>query len=115
MDSITRGAISLLALSAMLGSVLLWYILQERRPSVVLVLMQALTTVAGIFLLVMHGFENEWNTSNIISVVLFIPSIVAGGWMLVRYIKHLQVRKGMAIMHALLSITAFIVMLILAD
>lgn len=102
--------IGLFALAAILGMILLSFVLQGKETPKAVVLTHGPIAAIGLILLIVYSLgegPGPWE-----SVVLFVIAAMGGIFMVIRDYKGLKIPKSLAILHGLLAVTGFILLLI---
>lgn len=104
--------IALLALAAILGTVLLAFVLQDKETPKGVVFSHGSLAVAGLILLTIYAFMES--PGPIEAIILLVIAAGGGIIMLIRDLSGKAVPKWLAIVHGLLAVTGFIFLLVFA-
>lgn len=104
--------ITLFALAAILGMVLLTFVLQGKETPKGVVFSHGSLAVAGLILLIIYAFKES--PSPIEAIISFVIAASAGLVMVIRDLSGKTVPKWLAIIHGLIAVTGFIFLLVFA-
>ena len=102
--------IGLFSLAALLGLILISYVLRSKETPKAAVFAHGVMAAAGLVLLLMYVIDNgpgPWE-----SLVLFVLAALGGFFMFYRDITGRSVPKVLAVAHGLLAVTGFVLLLI---
>lgn len=102
--------IALFALAAILGMVLLSYVLRSKETPLGLMIGHGLFAVAGLVLLLNYTFTNTPGPME--SAVLFVIAALGGIIVAIRDITKKPIPKWLAVVHGLVAIGGFIFLLV---
>src|SRR6476620_5155105 len=105
-------AICFFALAAILGMVLLFFVLKGRNTSKVLAITHGLLAAAGLFMLVLYAFHNKPGAKE--SLTLFIVAATGGVIVFIRDVSNRSIPKWLAVLHGLIALSGFAYLLVLA-
>lgn len=105
-------AIAFFALAAILGMVLLTFVLQGKETPKGVVFSHGPLAVIGLVLIIIYAFRE--GPGPIEAIVLFIIAAAGGLMMIVRDLSGKPVPKWLAIAHGLIAVTGFIFLLVFA-
>lgn len=105
-------AISFFALAAILGMVLLTFVLQGKETPKGIVFSHGPLAVIGLVLIIIYAFKE--GPGPIEAIVLFIIAAAGGIMMVVKDLSGKPVPKWLAIAHGLIAVTGFIFLLVFA-
>ncbi|RPI17841.1 MAG: hypothetical protein EHM58_07870 [Ignavibacteriae bacterium] len=106
------AAIAFFSLAAILGMLLLSYVLRDKETPKGIVFTHGPLAAIGIVLLIVYALGNT--PSPVESIVLFIIA-AAGGTILVWHdVKRKPIPKWLAVTHGLIAVTAFVFLLYFA-
>ena len=105
-------AITLFALAAILGMVLLTFVLQGKETPKGIVFSHGPLAAAGLILIIIYAFKES--PGPIESIILFIIAAGGGFVMVFKDISGKSVPKWLAVIHGLIAITGFIFLLVFA-
>jgi hypothetical protein len=105
-------AIALFALAAILGILLLSYVLREKNTPKGIVFTHGPLAAAGLILLIVYALGNS--PGPIESIVLFIIAALGGGILVYHDIMGKQIPKWLAVGHGLIAVTGFVFLLMFA-
>ena len=105
-------AITLFALSAILGMVLLTFVLQGKETPKGIVFSHGPLAVAGLILLIIYAFKES--PGPIEAIILFIIAAAGGLIMVFKDLTGKSVPKWLAVIHGLIAVTGFIFLLAFA-
>lgn len=104
--------IALFALAAIMGMILLSYVLKsEKRPRGVMIVHGLLAATSLVLLLVYTGQNTPGPVE---SAVLFVIAALGGIIMAYRDLTGRSVPKGLAVLHGVLAVSGFIFLLVFA-
>jgi ABC-type cobalt transport system substrate-binding protein len=102
--------IAFFALAAVMGMILLSYVLKGVHRPRGLMVVHGLLAVAGLVLLLNYIFKNE--PGPVESAVLFVIAALGGIVMGYRDLTGKSVPKALAVVHGLLAVTGFVFLLV---
>ena len=105
-------AISFFALAAILGMILLFFILSGRNTSTTLAIAHGVLAAAGLFVLVLYAFKHRPGSTE--GLVLFIIAATGGVIVFFRDVNNKPVPKWLAVLHGLIALSGFIYLLFIA-
>ncbi len=105
-------AIAFFALAAILGMILLSFVLRNKETPKAIVFTHGPLAVIGLILLIIYTFRQGPNP--IESIILFTIAAIGGIVLVWKDITHQQVPKWLAIVHGLVAVSGFILLLIFA-
>ena len=106
------SAITLFVLSAMLGVVLLTYVLKNKETPKGLAFIHGPLAVIGLIILIIYAFNNLGGKSHFQSIILFILAASGGFVMIARDLLGKTIPKWLAIVHGLLAATGLALLII---
>ncbi|HWJ91187.1 MAG TPA: hypothetical protein VNR87_08730 [Flavisolibacter sp.] len=99
-------AVSFFALAAILGMILLFFIISGKKTSTTMAIAHGVLAAAGLFVLVLYSFRNHPGTKD--SLVLFIVAATGGVIVFIRDVNNKPIPKWLAILHGLIALSGFI-------
>ncbi|MBD0279545.1 MAG: hypothetical protein ICV81_16520 [Flavisolibacter sp.] len=105
-------AMAFFALAAILGMILLSYILRGKETPKGMAITHGPLAAIGLVLLIIYTFQNK--PGPVESVVLFAIAAVGGVIVFMRDITNKPVPKWLAIVHGLIAVTGFVFLLVFA-
>lgn len=105
-------AIGLFALAAMLGMMLLSFVLSGKETPKAVVFTHGPLAVAGLILLIIYGAKR--GPGPIESIILFAIAAAGGLIMVARDLTGKPIPKWLAIAHGLIAVVGFVLLLIFA-
>lgn len=105
-------AIAMFALAAVLGMVLLTFVLQGKETPKSIVFSHGPLAAAGLVLLIIYAFQKS--PGPIEAIVLFLIAATGGIIMFSRDMTGKSIPKWLAVVHGLLAVVGFIFLLIFA-
>ena len=106
-------AIALFALTALFGIRILLSVLRTEKAPRAVVYSHGLFAATSLVLLIYYGFQNPANYPKV-SIILFILAALGGFFMFYHDVKNKPLPKAVPFIHALLAVTAFIILLFFA-
>ncbi len=103
-------AIALFSLSAILGMILLSFVLKGKRPPRSIVFTHGPLAAAGIVLLIVYATQH--NPDPIESIVLFIIAATGGIILVMHDLMGKTIPKWLGITHGLIAVAGFIFLLV---
>ena len=104
-------SIAFFALAAILGMLLLSYVLREKETPKAAVVTHGLFAVTGLILLILYVINNPGPVE---SVVLFVIAATGGIIMLARDLSGKKIPKWLGVAHGLIAVSGFIFLLVFA-
>src|SRR5437870_3905443 len=98
-------ALAFFSLAAILGLILLSFVLRDRSTPKAIVLMHGPIAATGIFLLVVYAFYQS--PAPIVSIILFVIAALGGFVLLYRDLTGRALPKWLAVLHGLIAVTGF--------
>lgn len=105
-------AIALFALAAILGMVLLTFVLQGKETPKGVVFSHGTLAVAGLILLIIYTFKES--PGPLEALILFVIAASAGIVMVIRDLTGKSIPKWLTIVHGLVAVTGLIFLLVFA-
>jgi hypothetical protein len=105
-------AIGFFSLAALLGMLLLSYVLSHSKPPKVLAFTHGSLAIMGIILLIIYAFF--YYPSPTVSMVLFILAALGGLTLLYRDIRGKTLPNWLAILHGIIAIVGLIFLVVFA-
>ena len=102
--------IALFALAAILGMILLSYVLRSKETPTGLMIGHGLFAVAGLVLLLNYTFTNTPGPME--STILFLIAALGGIIVMIRDVTKKPIPKWLAVVHGLVAVTGFIFLLV---
>jgi hypothetical protein len=109
-NSMLYTLISIFALAAILGMVLISHVLRDKETPKGVVIGHGLFAAIALVLLLVYVFENK--PGPVESAVLFVIAALGGFIMLSRDLSGKKIPKWLAVVHGLLAVTGFIFLLL---
>ncbi len=103
-------AIALFSLTAIIGMVMLGFVLQDKKPSRALVFTHGPLAVAALILLIVYSKDH--NPIPLESIILFIIAATGGLILVAKDLMGKTIPKWLGIAHGLIAVTGFIFLLI---
>lgn len=103
-------AIALFSLTAIIGMIMLGFVLQDKKPSRALVFTHGPLAVAGLILLLVYS--NEHNPIPLESIILFIIAATGGIILVTKDLMGKTIPKWLGIAHGLIAVAGFIFLLV---
>lgn len=97
----------LLSIAIIIGVIMLSYLLQDKEIPKGLPLLHGCAAGAGIILLIIYAFTTESEHKHWGSIVIFLVAVLGGLFLFERDITRQKVPKSIAIIHALIALSAF--------
>lgn len=104
-------AIAFFALAAILGMILLSFVLKGKETPKGVVFTHGPLAAIGLVLLIIYTIDNPGPTE---SVVLFIIAALGGVVLVIRDLSGKSIPKWLAVAHGLIAVTGFIFLLVFA-
>ena len=104
-------SIAFFALAAILGMILLSYVLKEKQTPKRVVFAHGPLAATGLVLLIIYSINQP---GPIESIVLFVIAALGGVLMLVKDLSGKKIPKWLAVFHGLLAVSGFIFLLVFA-
>lgn len=104
-------SIAFFALAAILGMILLSYVLKEKETPKGVVFTHGPLAAIGLVLLIIYTVNNPGPVE---SIVLFVMAALGGVVMLVRDLSGNKIPKWLGVVHGLLAVSGFIFLLVFA-
>jgi hypothetical protein len=105
-------AIALFALAAILGLILLSYILRDKETPKGIAFTHGPLAAAALILIIVYTFGNH--PGPLESVILFTIAAIGGIIVFAKDISNKPIPKWLAVVHGLIAVTGFIFLLIFA-
>lgn len=105
-------AIALFALAAILGMVLLTFVLQGKETPKGVVFTHGPLAAAGLVLLIIYAFQQS--PGPVEAIVLFAIAATGGIILVVRDLSGKAIPKWLAVIHGLTAVTGFVFLLVFA-
>lgn len=105
-------AITLFALAAILGMLLISFVLKEKETPTAVVFTHGPLAVVALILLIVYAFREGPNPTE--SIILFAIAAAGGIVMVTRDITRKPIPKWLAVVHAIVAIAGFVMLLIFA-
>lgn len=105
-------AIGLFALAALLGMMLITFVLSGKETPKAVVFTHGPLAAAGLVLLIIYGFKR--GPGPVESIILFAIAAAAGLVMVTRDLTGQPIPRWLAIAHGLIAICGFVLLLIFA-
>jgi hypothetical protein len=105
-------AVCFFALAAIIGMVLLFFVLKGRNTSNTLAITHGLLAAAGLFMLVLYAFHNRPGAKE--SLTLFIVAATGGVIVFIQDVTNRRIPKWLAVLHGLIALSGFVYLIVLA-
>lgn len=102
------AAIISLTLAVFLGAYLLTYVLQNKHPPKAIAIAHGTFAVLGILIILIYALTTEEHHKHWDSFVIFSTAAIVGTYLFSRDIRHKNVPKWVAIVHAGIGLFGFI-------
>ncbi len=97
-------------LAALLGVILLYYVLKDKETPKGLAFIHGPLAAAGIIILIIYAIQTK--DAPLASIILFTTAALGGIIMIVKDLKGKKVPKLLAIAHGLIAATAFLLLIL---
>lgn len=102
--------IAFFAMAAIFGSMLLTYVLRNRKPPRMNLYLHGLFAIVGLLLLLFYTFRND--PGPVECAVLFVIAALGGLTMALRDFSGKSIPKWLAVVHGMIAVSGFFVLLI---
>ena len=106
-------SIALLALSAVLGLTILIKWLSKHEASQTVIYAHGVVAASGLLILIYYAMQNPENFPKA-SIILFVIAAIGGFYMFIRNLKQKMGPLPLALIHALLAVSGFVLLLLFA-
>jgi hypothetical protein len=106
------ASIAFFSLAAVLGMLLLSYVLRGKETPKGIVFTHGPLAVIGLILLIVYAFENP--PGPLESIVLFVIAALGGLILVARDLLRKTIPKWLAVVHGLVAVTGFVFLLVYA-
>ncbi len=103
-------SIVLFALAAVFGLILISYVLRGKETPKGIVFLHGPIAATALILLIIYVLNNT--VSPIASMILFIIAALGGVVMVIRDFTGKKIPKGLAVIHGLIAVTAFVLLIV---
>jgi uncharacterized membrane protein len=105
-------AIILISIAVLLGAYLLSFVLKDKNPPKAIAIAHGICAVLGIFVLLTYALTTQEHHKHWDSLIIFSIAAVIGLYLFSRDIRHKDVPKSVAIVHATIALSGFVWILI---
>lgn len=102
------AAVILIALAVFLGAYLLTYVLQGKHPPKAIAFAHGTCAILGIVLILIYALTTQEHHKHWDSLVIFSIAAIVGLYLFSRDIRHKNVPKWVAILHASIGLFGFV-------
>lgn len=102
--------VALFAVTALLGIILISFVLRDKTPPKALAILHGLLAVIALVLLVVHTIND--NRIYITCIVIFVLAAIGGLIMIGKHLSNKPLSKWLAAVHGLAAISGYIVLLV---